>query len=285
VTRRGRSAVAVATALLAMTACYTLDEPPGGIAAISLATSPSPSVVVGDTSRDSTGAVAGVQVTAFNRNGDTIKEPPPVFLAIDRGLRVNAATGVIVGDSVVPVGARIIASVGPLQTLPDSVPVTVKPVRAWTAQTPTTLEFDSVLKVSDTAATSNQVTLTLTLSGTPPSTSKATDTMAVGFIVDWSIDAMPPGTKEAQPVATALIMDAGKESLRDTTDRQGASSRVLQVRPIYFADPDLQINGTKRDTVRVNALVRRKPARLADTTVTFFVALCLKGSAACASTP
>lgn len=276
-----RPGLVLATALLAVAACYSLDAPPGGVASISLAMNPSPSVVVGDSSRDSTGAVAGVRVTAFDANGDTITTPPPTFVVLDRGLSINSTTGVMFGDSVTPTGARVIASVGPLQTLPDTVPVTVAPERAHPTQSLTRLEFDSVLKVSDTAATSNQVTLTLTLAGTPPSTSKATDTMAVGFIVDWSIAKMPPGLKGGQPIATALLVDGGKVSTRDTTDKAGVATRTVQVRPTFFSDPALQLNGTESDTIRVNALVHRKPAKLLDTTVTFVIPLCLKGSVAC----
>jgi len=278
-----RPALVLVGALMAVAACYALDAPPGGIASISIAMNPSPSVVVGDSSRDSTGAVAGVTVTAFDVNGDTITDPPPVFIAIDRGLKINAATGVMFGDSVVPSGVRVIASVGPLQTLPDTVPVTVSPTRLYPTQSVAQLAFDTVSKVPDTAATSNQVTLTLTVAGTPPSTSKATDTMAVGFIVDWSINHMPPGQNAGQSAATALITDKGKVSLRDTTDRQGVASRIIQVRPIYF-EADSLINGTKKDSVRVDALVHRRPAQLLDTTVTFIVRVCLKGSAACSAT-
>ena len=273
------------TAVLAVVACYGIGEPPGGIASISIATNPSPSVVVGDSSRDSTGAVAGVQVTAFNSAGDTVTDPPPVFVALDRGIRINIATGVMFGDSVVPSGARIIASVGPLQTLPDTVPVTVAPVRFHQTQSTTQLAFDTVLKVPDTAATQNQVTLTLTVAGTPPSTSKATDTMAVGFIVDWSISHMPPGLKNGQAIATALLMDGGKQSTRDTTNVQGVASRTVQVRPIYFADGGLQTGGTKKDSVVVDALLHRKQANgLPDVKVTYTILLCLKGSAVCSPT-
>jgi hypothetical protein len=254
------------------------------VASISLARNPSPSVLVGDSSRDSTGRIAGIQVTAFDVNGDTIRDAVPSFISIDRGLMVNATTGVMFGDSVRPIGARVVATVGPLQTIPDTVPVTVAPVRVRATPAAPRIEFAPVVSTTDTTRTGDQLTLTVTLSGTPPAGNTATDTMAVGFIVDWSVRKMPPGLKGSESVATALLMKAGKVSARDTTDRQGASSRLLQLRPVYFTDPALLITGTKSDTVIVDALIRRKPALLADTTVTFIIPVCLKSSTACSNT-
>src|SRR5947207_2714817 len=59
-------------------------------------TLPSPSVVVGDTLRDSTGAVVRPTVHAFNFKGDEIPQPPVYFLSPDSGVTVDSATGIIV---------------------------------------------------------------------------------------------------------------------------------------------------------------------------------------------
>lgn len=270
--RRSASIVVLATATALTAACLEVNAPPGGIAAITLVLPPSPSVVIGDVSRDSTGAQAPLRVFAFDEHGDTIEGVDVQFIALARGLTIDSS-GVARGDSVVPTGVQVVGTVGALQTTPLSIPVTVAPARV--RQEPTAqLAFDVV---ADTLAAANRRELTLTVSGNASPLGTATDTFAVGFIVDYAVVASPAGTDGR---ATAVLTDGSKETSRDTTAANGQASRTLQLRPVLFTDPSLS-GGERVDTVRVQATVRHLGGPAAGTPVTFLIPICLAGSPAC----
>ena len=123
--RRALAGGALAVALGA--ACTKVSTDPNAVLSLQLGTTPMPSVVAGDSSRDSTGAVAPIPAQAFNAQGDTIAGAPIRWLVItgrDK-LAVDTATGVLFGlDSGT---AKVIASVPGLQTLPQQVFVVLSP--------------------------------------------------------------------------------------------------------------------------------------------------------------
>src|SRR4030081_368098 len=85
-----------------------------------------PSVVVGDTLRDTTGAVILPKVHAFNFKGDEILLPSVRFVSPDSGVVVDSLTGIVFADSLRSTPARIVASVGGLQAI-QKIDVTLKP--------------------------------------------------------------------------------------------------------------------------------------------------------------
>ena len=84
-TRRRIVACFVACAIVAV-ACLDMSAP-SGAASISLLQLPSPSVVRGDTMRDSAGNVAPVTVTSFNVQGEPIPTIPFETFVLDTMLR------------------------------------------------------------------------------------------------------------------------------------------------------------------------------------------------------
>src|SRR5438552_18517371 len=114
--------VAVAGAV----ACTDVSGSSTSVLSIQFDTLPSPSVVVGDTLRDTTGAVIRPVVHAYNFKGAEILPAPVYFLSPDSGVTVDSATGVIVGDSLRSTSARIVATVGRLQAI-QRVDVTLSP--------------------------------------------------------------------------------------------------------------------------------------------------------------
>src|SRR6185503_13285813 len=86
---------------------------------------PSPSVVFGDSLRDSLGVVRGITLKAYNFSGTEIPNLPVTFRAVDRGIRVDSVTGVVIGDSV-RTSARIFANLGALSGT-VTIAVTQKP--------------------------------------------------------------------------------------------------------------------------------------------------------------
>src|SRR6266566_4499204 len=98
-------------------ACTDISGSSTSVLSIQFDTLPSPSVVVGDTLRDTTGAVIRPVVHAFNFKGEEILPTPVFFLSPDSGVTVDSITGIVVGDSLRSTPARIIATVGRLQAI------------------------------------------------------------------------------------------------------------------------------------------------------------------------
>ena len=97
-----------AAVVVAALACTDVSGSSTSVLSIQFDTLPAPSVVVGDTLRDTTGAVVRPVVHAFNFKGDEILPPPVYFLSPDSGVTVDSATGIVVGDSLRSTPARIV---------------------------------------------------------------------------------------------------------------------------------------------------------------------------------
>src|SRR3954471_12477973 len=123
--RRG-TAFASALCIIAALGCGDVSGSSTSVLSIQFDSLAAPSVVVGDTLRDTTGAVSLPVVRAFNFSGDEIPSPPVWFQSPDSGVSVDSATGAIVGDSLRSTSARIIATVGTLQAI-QRVDVTLRP--------------------------------------------------------------------------------------------------------------------------------------------------------------
>ncbi|HKN58159.1 MAG TPA: hypothetical protein VJV97_04865, partial [Gemmatimonadaceae bacterium] len=91
-------ALAVAS-IGAVAACSDVSGSSTSVLSIQFDTLPSPSVVVGDTLRDTTGAIVHPVVRAFNFKGEEIIPAPVFFVSPDSGVTVDSATGIVVGDS------------------------------------------------------------------------------------------------------------------------------------------------------------------------------------------
>src|SRR5438552_13890843 len=111
------TAMVAAVSIVGAVACTDISGSSTSVLSIQFDTLPSPSVVLGDTLRDTTGAVVRPVVHAFNFKGAEIVPAPVYFLSPDSGVTVDSATGVIVGDSLRSTSARIIATAGKLQAI------------------------------------------------------------------------------------------------------------------------------------------------------------------------
>jgi hypothetical protein len=275
-----RARLALLAAAIAIVACYGLDAPAEGIESLSVVLAPSPSVVVDDDSRDENGLVAPFRVVAFDEHGDTVRDATVTFVALQKGLTFDAQ-GVAHGDSVVQGGIEVVGTVGPLQTLPLRVPVTVAPLHAR-KEGEKTVEYVFPERITDTTIAQNQATLRLIVSGAARSGGVPADTFAVGFIVDFEVVDAPDALEDSP---TVLITDGVRAMTRDTTDQSGVASRVLQFRPERFGDPQL-IAGARPDTARIRATVRYGGGAVAGTPIEFVVPVCkdpVSPTATCAS--
>jgi hypothetical protein len=232
--------IGAATAILACTEIPTgADE----ILSVQFNPLPSPSVVVGDSLRDSLGVVRAPTVTAFNFSGDEVANPPVVFLALDRGIRVDSTTGIVTGDSV-RTGARISARVEGLSV---------------SAQIAVTLRPDSIarLNVSDSLLYSLLDTLNVSSAiGVKVfnTTAKVDTAQAVGsYLVSFLVD-------PADSIVGRLVADAGvTRSTLDTTDASGTASRRVRI-------DATKLRG-QIDSVVVHAFVRYRGAIVGGTPV------------------
>lgn len=192
-------------------ACTKIPTDAGAVLSFTVNPLPSPSVVVGDTLRDSLGVVRPITISAFNFQGGTITSPGIHFSAADRGIRVDSVSGIVTGDSV-RTGARIIVSVGSIQA-PVQIAVSLRPDSA----APLNARDSLLYSLTDTTVNvSNAMGLTL-LHG------KGSDSVVVGYRVSFRLIS-PAGT------IAQLVNDNGAPgTTADTTDASGNATRRIKL--------------------------------------------------------
>ncbi|HEY9225866.1 MAG TPA: hypothetical protein VIP11_04420 [Gemmatimonadaceae bacterium] len=228
---------------------------PAGPASISLLQLPSPSVVVGDSMRDSNGVVRPIRVVAFDASGiptdDVLME---FFIVSDTiGIAHLTPSNVLVGDKVGV--ARLIGQVKSMQTPFVDLIVTHLPAKLQTGPKPNPSRDTLVAPLGADSATSNaSVTVTAVVRSVQDSASR-------GIIVRYALVGHVPGTRQGAPGPAVFIAgDDGKRSTADTTDPAGLVSRRLTVVSAFLADTAL-VRGNSVDsaTVEMTASYRGVP--------------------------
>ena len=110
-----------AAALLLGAACTEVSTDPNAIVAVQFIGSPYPSIVAGDSLRDSLGALQPLRATGLNYKGESIEGAGFVFSSPDTVLRVYETGDVFATrrkTDATP--ARVFATAGKLQSVPDS---------------------------------------------------------------------------------------------------------------------------------------------------------------------
>jgi hypothetical protein len=209
-------AVGTATAV-ALIGCFELSGPPAGLSSISALEVAWPSVVHQDVLRDSTGAVAPLRVEAFDGDGNPANDATVTFIALDRGLHVDA-NGVVHGDSVRTSPVRVVAQVergGDVIQTPEAridvvpVPDSLLPV------SPHTLPVKQFGFSDGVDITSDPLKVTVA--------NRATNSGVRSWVIRYEIVAQPPG-QDGQ--ATAFFTGAGAARVTyDTTQATGVADR------------------------------------------------------------
>ena len=205
---------------------------------------PSPSVVLGDSLRDTLGVAKAITLKAFNFSGQEVANPPVSFAAVDRGIRVDSVRGFVLGDSVQS-GARIVATLNGL-TSTTRIAVTLRPDTIFGSPERDTLEYSLVDTLNVSPAIGVKV----------KSTSEVrSDSSVASYLVSFRI-LSPPDTALAQ-----LVNDNNVRSSLDTTDASGIAARKIKLNVSKLA--------TLEDSIVVQAFVkyrgvnvRGSPARL-----------------------
>ena len=228
---------------IVIAACFEVPTGANDILSIEFKPLASPSVVVGDSLRDTLGAIQPLSITAFNYSGAEVENPPVIFTALDRGIKVDSVTGIVSGDSARST-ARVFATV---RGLSISVPIAVvlRPDTVLGANARDSLSYS----VLDSANISAPIGVKV-VHATP------VDTTAVpSYLVSFRI---------LSPVDTAfakLVTETSARSTLDTTDAGGVASRRVRI--------DVSRLASAVDSVIVQAFVRYRgvdvrgsPARL-----------------------
>lgn len=230
---------------ITVAACTDVSGSSTSVLSIQFDSLASPSVVVGDTLRDTTGAVVRPVVHAFNFQGEEILPAPVFFLSPDSGITVDSLTGIVVGDSLRLTPARVVATVGSLQAI-QNIDVTLRPDLVKRVTEVDTLKY-SLIDTTKNVSVPLQVRLT---HGVAPD-----DSAVKSYIVSFAIVA------QSNPQLGELVNDVGKASVVDTTDTNGMAGRTIRVHPVSLTSPvdSIVVNATaKYRGVQVNG----SPVRL-----------------------
>lgn len=241
--RAGAVPLTMISIAMVIAACFEVPTDASEVLSIQFNPLASPSVVVGDSLRDTLGVIQPLSITAFNYSGAEVEDPPVTFSTVERGIRVDSVTGIVAGDSARS-SARVFATVRGL-TISVPIAVVLRPDTVLDANARDSLSYSILDSANISAPIGVKVVHT-----TPA------DTTAVpSYLVSFRI---------VSPVDTAfarLVTETSARSTLDTTDAAGVASRRVRI--------DVGRLTTAVDSVIVQAFVRYRgvnvrgsPARL-----------------------
>jgi hypothetical protein len=234
-TRGTTTSVAAALVIaLGVAGCTEIGTDPQAAVAIELAPLAVPSVVAGDTLRDSTGAIVTPDARAINIENQEITGAPIRYLALDTGIvSVDSVSGVIVGKRVGT--TPILASIQGLQSERITVVVTLRP--------DTVVGLDSLQRTmqfsltSPTAASSGPLRVFV---GHDTTIAGFDTTIAVAsYLVRYAI-VFPADASVSLTDTTKVLLanDLGRPSTIDTTDASGIAGRAVRISTAVSTIPD-----------------------------------------------
>lgn len=221
-------------------ACTSPGTDPNAVEAIRFDGAAYPSIVVGDSLRDSLGVAQRVSAVGLNFKGDPVAGAEFVYSSPDTNLRLTN-DGRVFARSRKTDGtpARIFATVGSLQSVPDSL---FTAPRADSIKA--TVDADTVFGAQ---VSREEVTFTVfgdTAAGKPK---LAVQGWLVSFQLQYRGALLTPTDTIGRPY-TAIVGTRVIPSIVDTTDASGRAGRKL-----IFRDPR-----TPEDTVFVIATIRQR---------------------------
>lgn len=253
-------------AAVAAASCADVGTGPEVPAAIEMAPFAFPTVVVGDTLRDSLGVVAPIKAIVRNSAGDIIADARPSYLyadyARDSAFRVDTATGIVVARAKVGSG-RLAARIGTALQVLRPIIATVRPDTAFPGTAPAPL---LVSLLPDTGRTRAEGNTSADLQVNLRNRQGATPVGVHGWIVSFRL--IKPANPTNDTTKAVFLVDRQlRASVVDTSTSEGGASRRVRVRPASF--PVAQGTARVTDTVIVEAtaryrgqLVRGAPVRV-----------------------
>ena len=269
------AALAATMLIVAAWSCTKLPSDPGTPFSIAFRRAPSPSVVLGDVMRDSTGQPAKLQAFAFNLRGDTIRDFPVTYFLVAKdsqpgkledGLITAYSDTAYIGDTL-----RVVAVAEGVQSTPLRIVVTLKPDALVLVGTDT-VRF---LLPATTDSLPLSTSMSVRLRHTPIAPESAPDTVVPAYEVRYRVVRSSSGIADSSYVT---IADGSRRFAPiDTTDANGVASRQLRVRRTKYPYPyDTITPGTSAvDTVYVDATASYMGTAVAGSPVRFKVLVTL----------
>ena len=211
-----RSAAALPLLLISgalILACTDIPTGADDVLSIELNPLPSPSVVVGDTLRDTAGVATPLTVTAFNYRNEVVEDVPARFRALDARVRIDSVTGVLVADTASSTPSRVLATFEGFSAF-LSVPVTLRPDTVVGENARDSLSYS----LTDTAANLSNPLGVRVLHGLT-----TTDSAVSSYRVTFDV------TPQSDTTLARLVIDGTSRSRVDTTDAGGVASRRLRI--------------------------------------------------------
>jgi hypothetical protein len=224
----------LALAVAISVTCTKIPTNPSLVFSLAVDSLPSPSVVAGDTLRDTNGIATPLSGLAYNIQNQALSNVHVQFLSLSPDqLTISAknfAIGTPTGDSIV----RVLADANGLQSLPFNVPVVLKP---------DSLDFadsDSISSVAlSLTSPDSQVSAALNVLLIHVPDTLGADSVTRSYIVHYQITypanaAKGTGTPTDTTLPAYLVEADGQPSRTDTTDGNGMGSRVVQFSVAQF---------------------------------------------------
>ena len=265
--RAGREASAlflamfVALCVWAAAACSDLTNTPSGTLSLAFDSLPASAVVLGDSLRDSLGVVKRLSATAYDGAGRVIAGAAVRFLALDTGITVDSATGLVVGTVRRATPARVVAGIGAIQTSTKLITVTNRPDTASKASTLLTMVYVTVPR-NDPA---NSVSLVVRVGSLPAVAGVTADSISANWAVRYTV------VRAALVVGDSTLLGGGIANTPwAVSDATGSAAKSLRVVP--------KLGTRLKDTVIVDAVVTYRGGDVRGSPVRFVVPLTPKDS-------
>ena len=231
-----RIRVAVCGLLLA---CTDIETGPNVATSLEFEALPFPAVVERDTLRDTSGVASPLRARAFNSDNEEIVDAPIRYAALNDSVKVDSITGIVVGGASGHVSARLVASIGGIQSAPLRLSVVFRP--------DSVVRFGSIdtLRYSVTDTTKN-------LSGDLAVRVLHATTGTHLSVRDWIV--VFALLNPADSTRARLVADDGRRSVVDTTSAEGVAARKIRFSPAGLT--------SVRDSIIVLARVRHRGAHL-----------------------
>lgn len=257
---RFRPVMVAAIAVAAATSCVLPSE--GRVGQLIFRDIPAPSVVVGDTMRDTLGVAT--PLTAEISDGRVVR-----FVPLDTNIRVDGGGFLIARSRDTTAGANNLARViadgaGSLQTPPQIFTVTIRPDQVVRhGNPPPEVVYDPTLSGIEADTTNRSVPLQVRLRHlftAGEAGAVARDTVVRAYYVRFVVTYLGTGLGNAR-----MVSDARNPTDLDTTDASGLASRRVLLVPVPEA--------TATDSVVVEARVFYRNAQISGSPVRFVVPL------------
>ncbi len=251
----------VLCAALIAAACTQVSGDAGHVAALQFDRLPYPSIVAGDSLRDSLGAPTPLRAIAMNGSGAEIGDAEIQYISLDTGVTIGAGGFITAQRRSGTV--RLIASAGAIQTITSpatTLTVTRRPDSAFVSGAARdTVDYDPLgsTTVNSSADLGVKVITRDTSDGV---------TVTQGWLVSYQAFFRGAAIAPGDTSAVFLLGDGNQRSGLDTTASTGIASRRIRVRPIGITE-------SETDSVIVLATVGYRGASVRGSPLRFVILL------------